>query len=65
MAGDAADGPITEDLALIAHYPPGSARLLVKRSKAKAFKESWHDTLEDADQVDFCSLDLCQTVLNI
>ena len=51
MASDAADGAITKELALITRYPPGSARLLVKRSKAKAFKEFWHDSLEDADQV--------------
>lgn len=51
VASDVADGEITKDLALIARYPPGSARLLVKRSKAKAFKELWGDTLKDADQV--------------
>jgi hypothetical protein len=51
VASNAADGEITRDLALIARYPPGSARLLVKRSKAKASKEFWGDTLEDADQV--------------
>ncbi|KAF8551792.1 hypothetical protein OG21DRAFT_1512329 [Imleria badia] len=50
VASDAPDGAITKDLALIAHYPPGSARLHVKRSQAKAFKELWHGALEDADQ---------------
>ncbi|KIJ11815.1 hypothetical protein PAXINDRAFT_15388 [Paxillus involutus ATCC 200175] len=50
VASDAADGAITKDLVLMARYPPGSARLLVKRSKAKAFKEFWHNALEDADQ---------------
>ncbi|KAF9219023.1 hypothetical protein BS17DRAFT_811376 [Gyrodon lividus] len=50
VASDVADGTITKDLALMARYPPGSARLLVKRSRAKAFKELWHDALKDADQ---------------
>ncbi|KAI6017250.1 hypothetical protein BKA83DRAFT_4326364 [Pisolithus microcarpus] len=46
----AADAAIMEDLALMACYPPGPARLLVKRSKAKAFKGFWDDALNDADQ---------------
>ncbi|KAI6097043.1 hypothetical protein F5141DRAFT_481323 [Pisolithus sp. B1] len=41
---------IAKESALMASYPPGSARLLVKRSKARAFKEFWRDALEDADQ---------------
>ncbi|KAI5989888.1 hypothetical protein EDD15DRAFT_2370189 [Pisolithus albus] len=49
-ANDAADAAIAEDLALMAFYPPGSARLLVKRSKAKALKGFWDDALKDADQ---------------
>ncbi|KAI6105173.1 hypothetical protein EDD17DRAFT_1761875 [Pisolithus thermaeus] len=49
-AGDVADTEITGDLALMARYSPGSARLLVKRSKAKASKGFWDDSLADADQ---------------
>ncbi|KAI6101855.1 hypothetical protein F5141DRAFT_1065817 [Pisolithus sp. B1] len=45
-----ADAAITEDLALMACYPPGSSRLLVKRSKAKALKGFWDEALKDADQ---------------
>ena len=46
-----ADAAIAQELALITRYPPGSARLLAKRSKANAHKELWRDSLEDADQV--------------
>ncbi|KAI6013008.1 hypothetical protein EDC04DRAFT_2609462 [Pisolithus marmoratus] len=45
-ASDVADVAVAKDLTLT----PGSARLLVKRSKAKAFKEFWNEALEDADQ---------------
>ncbi|KAI6022002.1 hypothetical protein EDC04DRAFT_2901010 [Pisolithus marmoratus] len=45
-ASDVADAAVAKDLTLT----PGSARLLVKRSKAKAFKEFWNEALEDADQ---------------
>ena len=51
-ANDVAGAAIAQDLALIARYPPGSARLLAKRSKANAHKELWRETLEDADQVE-------------
>ncbi|KAI5991684.1 hypothetical protein F5J12DRAFT_897480 [Pisolithus orientalis] len=50
LASDVVDEAITEDLTLMARYPPGSARLLVKRSKARAFKQSWQGALEDANQ---------------
>ncbi|KAF8119630.1 hypothetical protein EV363DRAFT_1381394 [Boletus edulis] len=47
---DVADGTISGELDLIAHYPPSPARLLVKRSKAKAFRGLCHGALEDANQ---------------
>ena len=50
-ASDTIDEAVTEDLALITRYPPGSTRLLVKRSKAKALRKLWDDALKDADQV--------------
>ncbi|KAI6159819.1 hypothetical protein EDD17DRAFT_1761873 [Pisolithus thermaeus] len=50
LASDAADAVVMEDFALMACCPPGSARLLVKRSKAKALKGFWDEALKDADQ---------------
>lgn len=50
-ASDTIDKAVTKDLGLITRYPPGSTRLLVKRSKAKALRKLWDDALKDADQV--------------
>ncbi|KAF8131210.1 hypothetical protein EV363DRAFT_1261855 [Boletus edulis] len=50
VANDVEDETITKDLASMARYLPGSARLLVKRSDARAFKELWDDALKDADK---------------
>ncbi|KAI9454961.1 hypothetical protein HD554DRAFT_2317804 [Boletus coccyginus] len=50
VASNEGDKTIMDDWAMMTRYPPGPPRLLVKRSKAKACKEFWHDALEDADQ---------------
>ncbi|KAI5988879.1 WD40-repeat-containing domain protein [Pisolithus marmoratus] len=53
-----ADAAVAKDLTLT----PGSARLLVKRSKAKAFKEFWNEALEDADQVKIFSASFSRSI---
>ena len=50
-ASDTIDEAVAKDLALMTRYPPGSTRLLAKRSKAKALRNLWDDALKDADQV--------------